>query len=140
MRLNAIRQPRLLALALAGAMLAAGTAPAPAQSTDAGKGLWTEAGCDGCHGANGQGGTNPDLPQAPSLRASELDRDGLTEVISCGVADQPMPAWLMGAYTMVACYDAPVGPEPDNVTITGLYSAEQIQALVDFIWIEFMGK
>jgi mono/diheme cytochrome c family protein len=107
---------------------------------DAGRTVWKDGGCEGCHGANGQGGTSPDLPAGPSLRASKLDRKGLTEVIACGKPGTQMAAWLKGAYTTTPCYAAAARPVPSDVIMVGAYTATDIEALIDYLQATFVGK
>jgi mono/diheme cytochrome c family protein len=131
-----------IAIALSAALLA-GATPALAQDAAqvaAGRMVWRDAGCDGCHGANGQGGTSPDLPAGPSLRATKLDRKGLTEVISCGKPGTQMAAWLDGAYTRTPCFGTATGQPPADAVVVGAYSAAEIAALTDFLIATFVGK
>jgi mono/diheme cytochrome c family protein len=133
----------LLIASLATVALATLQSAALAQSAAqvaAGRTVWRDAGCDGCHGANGQGGTSPDLPAGPSIRATKLDRKGLTEVISCGKPGTQMAAWLDGAYTKTPCYAATTGQPPGDVVVVGAYSAAEIAALTDFLVATFVGK
>jgi cytochrome c553 len=107
---------------------------------DAGRTVWKDGGCEGCHGANGQGGTSPDLPAGPSIRASKLDRKGLTEVIACGKPGTQMAAWLKGAYTVTPCYTATARPVPSDVIMVGAYAVADIEALIDYLQATFVGK
>ena len=118
-------------------LLVIAVAPAAAQDAaqvQAGRMVWSDAGCSGCHGANGQGGTSPDLPNGPSLHSTKLDRKGLVDVISCGRPGTQMAAWLKGAYTMTQCGSAPLGAPPPDIVVVGAYSAADINALVDYLY------
>jgi mono/diheme cytochrome c family protein len=131
-----------VAAAIAAAVakgMACAAAAEPAR-VDAGRTVWKDGGCEGCHGANGQGGTSPDLPAGPSLRASKLDRKGLTEVIACGKPGTQMAAWLKGAYTATPCYAAAARPVPSDVIVVGAYAVADIEALIDYLQATFVGK
>ncbi len=62
-----------------------------AAQVEAGRQLWVYGGCSSCHGASGEGGEGgrggegASVVSGPSLRITELDRDGLIEAISCGM-------------------------------------------------------
>jgi mono/diheme cytochrome c family protein len=114
-------------------------APAPSDLAR-GEAAWNSAGCLQCHGASGEGGGGGEFPPGPSLRATMLDREGLTETISCGLPGTAMPAWLDGAYTQRACYGFALGPPPGEVTATPILNAAEIRALVDFLTAQFIGK
>ena len=103
----------------------------------AGRTVWQDGGCGGCHGATGTGGVNPDQPAGPALRGTKLDRAALIEATSCGKSGTQMGAWLRGAYTETACYGAPLGPPPAETIIIGMFSAEEISAVVDYIEMQF---
>jgi mono/diheme cytochrome c family protein len=132
-----------LAVRLAAVVIAAQlglTFPVFAQDSAklrAGRTVWLNGGCGGCHGATGTGGVNPDQPAGPALRGTKLDRAALIEATSCGKSGTQMGAWLRGAYTETACYDAPLGPPPPETIIIGAFSAEEISAVVDFIEMQF---
>ena len=44
-----------------------------------------------------------------------------------------MPAWLKGAYTERPCYGTVTAPVPAQIISTSALSAEQIEALVDYV-------
>jgi mono/diheme cytochrome c family protein len=127
---------------LAGALL---TAPVPALAQDVariadGEAGWDKAGCLQCHGASGEGGTGGEFPAGPSLRATRLDRSTLVDTISCGRPGSEMPAWLDGAYTEVACYGIPKGPAPAGLELRRVLSADEIEALADYLLAKVVGK
>ena len=103
-----------------------------------GKGVWTRGGCFNCHGDRAQGGDGGDYPVGPSLRKITYDKATMVEVVSCGRPGTPMPAWLQGAYTKVACYGMPVGSIPSGVTAPAIFTADEIKALVDYIFATFV--
>jgi len=106
----------------------------------AGEAAWDKAGCLQCHGASGEGGAGGEFPAGPSLRATQLDRSTLVDTISCGRPGTEMPAWLKGAYTEVACYGMPVGAPPAGLDLTPVLSADEIEALVDYLTAKVVGK
>ncbi len=98
-----------------------------------GEAAWDKAGCLQCHGSTGEGGAGGEFPAGPSLRKTRLDRAALTEAISCGLPGTQMPGWLDGAYTQRACYGFPTGPAPDETVLTPVLSADEVEALVDYL-------
>ena len=118
--------------------------PAPAFAQDAaevGKQFWHGGGCAGCHGRSGHGGhggAGSEQATGPSVRSTELDRDQLIELISCGRPGTPMPAWLAGAYTETACYGLEPGPAPAGTGVSGAFDADEIEALVDYLLAEIV--
>ena len=129
-------------IAAAGALLA----PCPVSfgqdqaRVAAGEAAWDKAGCLQCHGAAGEGGTGGEFPAGPSLRSTLLDRAGLVDTIACGRPSTEMPAWLDGAYSQIPCYGLPKGPPPAGTVLTPVLSADEIQALVDFLMAKMVGK
>jgi Cytochrome C oxidase, cbb3-type, subunit III len=106
----------------------------------AGEAAWDKAGCLQCHGATGEGGAGGEFPAGPSLRKTRLDRAALVEAISCGLPGTQMPSWLDGAYTQRSCYGFPPGPAPEGVTLTPVLSANEVEALVDFLVANIVGR
>jgi len=62
----------------------------------------------------------------------------MTEVIGCGISGTRMNAWLKGAFTEEACWDAPIGTLPAGTVVIGLFDRKEITTLVDFIQSEFV--
>jgi mono/diheme cytochrome c family protein len=106
----------------------------------AGEAAWDKATCLQCHGATGEGGPGGEFAAGPSLRKTRLDRAALIEAISCGLPGTEMPAWLDGAYTRRACYGFPPGPPPDGTTLTPVLSADEVEALVDYLLAKMVGR
>jgi mono/diheme cytochrome c family protein len=128
----------VLALAV-GIGLSAPVLAQEAANLAAGKSVWNRAQCTNCHGNLAQGGNGGDYPIGPSLRTTALDKETMTLIVSCGLPGTQMPAWLKGAYTEVECWGEPLGHRPDaGVVIPGILSAEEITALVDYIFDEFV--
>jgi hypothetical protein len=129
----------LLAFAALLALAPSATFAQDAARIAAGEEAWNKAGCPPCHGADGEGGTGGEFPAGPSLRKTRLDRPTLTETISCGLPGTEMPAWLDGAYTQRPCYGFSAGP-PDGTTLIPVLSADEIEALVDYLMAKIVGK
>ena len=115
--------------------------PALAQNNSglaAGKDAWLRAACSNCHGSMAQGGDGDDYPYGPSLRSIKYDKATMAEIVSCGRPDTPMPAWLQGAYTKVECYGMPLGSIPAGMTVPAILTADEIKALVDYVFATFV--
>jgi mono/diheme cytochrome c family protein len=106
----------------------------------AGEAAWDKAGCLQCHGATGEGGVGGEFPAGPSLRQTRLDRAALVEAVSCGLPGTQMPGWLDGAYTQRSCYGFPQGPAPDGTTLMPVLSANEVEALVDYLLATIVGR
>ena len=104
-----------------------------------GKDAWARAACSTCHGSRAQGGDGGDYPVGPSLRNITYDKAAMVGIVSCGIpATPPMPAWLKGAYTTVECYGMPLGSIPAGMTVPGILTADEIKALVDYVFATFV--
>jgi mono/diheme cytochrome c family protein len=104
----------------------------------AGQNAWNRAGCTNCHGSRAQGGDGGDYPVGPSLRNIKFDKATMVEIVSCGRPGTPMPAWLKGAYTTVQCYGMPLGSMPEGMTVPAIFTADEIKALVDYVFATFV--
>ena len=124
----------------ASLMLSISTSAQETPRIAAGEAAWNKAGCLQCHGASGEGGTGGEFPAGPSLRATSLDRAELVETIKCGRPGTEMPAWLAGAYTEISCYGIPKGPPPAGLELTRVLSANEIEALADYLLAIVVGK
>jgi mono/diheme cytochrome c family protein len=132
-----------LVAGLAMTIAASASTSAWAQAADrvaAGEDAWDKAGCYQCHGASGEGGEGGEFPAGPSLRKTRLDRATLKETISCGRPGTPMPAWLDGAYTERPCHGLPKGRAPAGVVLTPVLSADEIEALLDYLTAKIVGR
>jgi mono/diheme cytochrome c family protein len=105
-----------------------------------GRAVWTKAGCTNCHGISGEGGAGGEFPAGPSLKETQLDKAALTETISCGRPGTPMPAWLDGAYTQVACFGLPLGPPTDDTATRPILTQDEIDELVAYLLADVVGK
>ncbi len=105
----------------------------------AGKDAWARASCSNCHGSRAQGGDGGDYPVGPSLRNVRFGKETMVDIVSCGIpGTPPMPAWLKGAYTTVECYGMPLGSIPAGMTVPGILTADEIKALVDYVFATFV--
>lgn len=122
-----------LSLSLGAVLTAAALAQEGGPRLAQGESAWDKAGCFQCHGAAGEGGSGGEFAAGPSLRATRLDRAALLEAISCGFPGTEMPAWLDGAYSSRACYGFPLGAPPDGTTLMPVLSADEVEALIDYL-------
>jgi mono/diheme cytochrome c family protein len=106
----------------------------------AGEAAWNKAACLQCHGSAGEGGSGGEFPAGPSLRTTQLNRVLLVDTIRCGRPGTQMPAWLDGAYTQISCYGLPKGPPPAGLELTPVLSADEVDALVDYMMAKIVGK
>ena len=106
----------------------------------AGEAGWNKAACLQCHGSAGEGGSGGEFPAGPSLRTTQLNRVLLVDTIRCGRPGTQMPAWLDGAYTQISCYGLPKGPPPAGLELTPVLSADEVDALVDYMTARMIGK
>jgi len=62
--------------------------------------------CTTCHGwpADGKSGVHLRAPPGSNLRETTLDKEGLIEVVTCGLPGTPMPYHGRTAYRDDACY------------------------------------
>lgn len=132
---------RLYMLALA-ASVGLGVPVMAQDSSDlaAGQNAWNRAGCYNCHGSRAQGGDGGDYPMGPALTTTVLDKETMMMIVSCGLPGTPMPAWLKDAYTTVQCYGMPLGSRPADTVIPAILTADEIKALVDYVFATFVQK
>jgi len=50
-----------------------------------------------------------------------------------------MPGWLDGAYTQRSCYGFPKGSPPAGTDLSPVLSANEIEALVDYLLAKIVG-
>jgi hypothetical protein len=123
-----------------GAAFSASAFAQDAARLAAGEAAWDRAGCLQCHGSAGEGGAGGEFPAGPSLRKTRLDRAALNEAISCGLPGTQMPGWLDGAYTQRSCYGFPPGPAPDGTDLSPVLSANEVEALVEYLLATIVGR
>lgn len=104
----------------------------------------TIGGCVNCHGWPGDGRTGLDMrsPTGASLRESQLDKAGLTEVISCGRPASQMPYHNRAAYRDARCYGMLMADfGPDTAPNRGKLLREQdIANVVAFLQAKVLGR
>jgi mono/diheme cytochrome c family protein len=128
--------------AAAGAILSI-SGPALAQDAaqvEEGLAVWKRGGCTTCHGTFAQGGEGGDAPEGPSLRKTKLERGDLVETIACGRPGSQMPFNLAGAYTEVSCWGMAVGEVADGTKSGRSLTAEEIEAMVEYLMARVVGK
>ena len=131
-----------LALAVASFALAA---PASAQDDSYGRRLFLEkANCDYCHGWAGDGaGAGQSPGGAANLRRSQLARDQLVTVISCGVPGTAMPHFDEQAYTDKRCYgmtEAELGSRTPPLPPSTTLPKREIEVLADYLLAKVIGR
>ena len=87
-----------------------------------------------------QGGNGGDYPVGPSLRNITFGKETMMGIVSCGIPGTLMPAWLKGAYTKVECYGMALGSRPADTVIPAILTADEIKALVDYVFATFVQK
>lgn len=133
------------ALALILTAMLAGSAGAQVSERDLerGKELYREkATCLYCHGWHGNGESSQYGGNALSLRATQLDRDQLIEVVKCGRPGTAMPHHDAYAYTDKRCYGLTaadlkeaVPPEPKSTM-----PPREVELVVDYVIAVLKGK
>lgn len=101
--------------------------------------------CQACHGWAGDGHkSDSQMPDAPNLRDTKLNRNGLVNVIKCGRLNSQMPAFDKFAYSDGRCYgkkqaDLKAYPTrmPDPPATLQL---REIELIADFLMAKVVGK
>ncbi len=140
-----------LAIAAAGVLSAAaiGLGPARGQSNmgghvpaSEGQRIFERANCVGCHKWHGGGGGGYGGP-ALSLRATQLDRAQIIEVVRCGRPGTGMPYHDRDAYGADPCYGglklADMGESAPAAAVNFLRPRE-IETVVDYVLAHYRGK
>ena len=118
-------------------------APAPAASDVAeGMRLYLQKGdCQSCHGWAADGKKmDSQMPDAPSLRETRLNRDRLVMTIKCGRPGTGMPAFDKFAYTDGRCGLKAADlktPMPDP---PATFQPREIELVADFLFQKVVGK
>lgn len=129
-----------LALIAAGLLAALAGASALAQDlgehrrAGEGKQVYQRANCVGCHKWHGDGGGGYG-GDALSLRKSELTREQIIEVLSCGRPGTGMPYHLRGAYDGDGCYGMTRQELGKDIPIEPLayLRPTEIEAVTDYV-------
>ena len=101
--------------------------------------------CQACHGWSGDGHkSDSQMPDAPNLRETKLNRNGLVNIIKCGRLNSQMPAFDKFAYSDGRCYgkkqaDLKAYPTrmPDPPATLQL---REIELIADFLIAKVVGK
>ena len=132
----------LTALLVTLALLAA--SPATADDFTQGRRVFLEkADCGYCHGWAGDGAGQGQSPGgAANLRRSQLGRDQLIMVVSCGIPGTAMPHFDEDAYTDTRCYgmtEADLGDRTPTLPPSTTLPKRDIEALVDYLLAKVIG-
>ena len=131
--------------------LCAGVAGARAQDADpadvaAGMRLFrAKANCQTCHGWAGDGlKMDSQMPDAPNLRETQLDRSAIVTTIQCGRPGTGMPPFDRLAYSDGRCYKMK-SADLDKAGLTLVdppanLAAREIQLIADFLFAKVIGK
>jgi len=117
--------------------------PAVADDTSYGQQVYRKANCMGCHKWHGAGGGGYG-GAALSLRATQLTREQMIEVVTCGRPGTNMPYHASDAYTAAnPCYGGmdkeSLGHEAPPFAAQFL-SARQIEGVVDYVLADVKGR
>ena len=131
--------------AIVGGLWALVAMPVAAQTEDRaitfGREIFKEkAACQFCHKWDG-GGDQGYGGLAPSLRATKLDKDQITEVVRCGRPGTGMPYHDSFAYTDKRCYGTDRAELGAAMPIPGNFLARrEMEAIVEFVVTMLQGK
>jgi hypothetical protein len=125
-----------------------GQEPQPPSAPDIAEGmrLYQQKGnCQACHGWAGDGRkADSQMPDAPSLRDTKLNRSGLVNAIKCGRLNSQMPAFDRFAYSDGRCYgktQADLKSYPTRMPDPpATLQQREIDLLVDFLIAKVVGK
>jgi len=116
-----------------------------AQDVSFGQRLFQDkADCQYCHGVDGDGRGDPRSPgQAANLHKTILNREQMIEVIACGRPGTEMPHFDRDAYEDRSCYGrtaAELGADTPRYPHSTSLTRCEIEAVVDYIFVKFVGK
>ncbi len=128
-------------LGIGAVAMSAAAAAQDAAALRAGKRVFASlAVCADCHGWAGDGVGNPRAPRGPSLRATQLSREQIQEVVQCGRPGTAMPHHYRNAYTDDRCYGATAEDLGDQTPPAGKFLSEkQIGNLMDYLMANVVG-
>ncbi len=132
-------------LHLAAAFLAIPAIAASAQDISFGQRVFQDkADCQFCHGPEGDGRGDPRSPgKAANLHTTQLGRDALIEVVTCGRVGTEMPYFDKYAYEDRKCRglsEADLGKDMPPFPHSNSLTQREIAAVVDYILATFVGK
>ena len=116
-----------------------------AQDVSFGQRLFQDkADCQYCHGVDGDGRGDPRSPgQAANLHKTILNREQMIEVIACGRPGTEMPHFDQFAYEDRSCYGrsaVELGADTPHYPHSTSLTRREIEAVVDYIFVKFVGK
>ena len=116
-----------------------------AQDVSFGQRLFQDkADCQYCHGVAGDGRGDPRSPgQAADLPKRILNREQVIEVIACGRPGTEMPHFDRDAYEDRSWYGrtaAELGADTPRYPHSTSLTRREIEAVVDYIFVKFVGK
>lgn len=104
-----------------------------------------KANCQTCHGWAGDGlKMDSQMPDAPNLRESQLDRAAVVTTIQCGRPGTGMPPFDRLAYSDGRCYKMKAA-DLDKAGLTlndppATLAPREIQLIADFLFAKVIGK
>ena len=130
----------VFAAALAVASGRAQNAPEHARAGE-GKRVYQRANCVGCHKWHGDGGGGYG-GAALSLRATQLTREQLVEVVNCGRPGTGMPYHLNNAYNSDGCYGQTREGLGKDVPPQGavFLRPSEAEAVADYVFAAMKGR
>lgn len=129
----------LVRIAMAEGQLS--SAASPARPHEAGRKIYQEANCVGCHKWHGAGGGGYG-GAALSLRATQLTREQIVEVVRCGRPNTGMPFFDREAYAADGCYGLSRADLGESAPGAGprFLRPREIEAVVGYVLAEIRGK
>ena len=120
-------------------------AMADEKSVEGGLKIWKKAKCGYCHGIYGDGKGDPRSPgNGANLRETQFDKEGLIEIVSCGIPGTEMPYFHRSAYKKPEiCWDMLEGDMGEDMPKTHQgkkISEKSIIKVVDYIVAKIKGK
>jgi mono/diheme cytochrome c family protein len=136
----------IMALAIGAAAQAQDQKPPDASDLAEGLRLFEQKGnCQACHGWAGDGHkSDSQMPDAPSLRDTKLNRAGLVITMKCGRLNTQMPAFDKFAYSDGRCYgkkQADLKAYPNRMPDPpATLQQREIDLIADFMMAKVVGK
>src|SRR5215471_11912568 len=138
------RRTILIAVVVVPVAAAVGRPQTP-DATDVADGMrlyLQKADCQSCHGWAGDGRKmDSQMPDAPNLRDTRLDRARVVQTIKCGRPGTGMPAFDKFAYSDGRCYGLKKAdlksPMPDP---SATLQPREVDLVADFLFAKVIGK
>ena len=128
------------ALAAGAAWAKGGSSPVHTRA-DEGKRVYQRANCVGCHKWHGDGGGGYG-GNALSLRATQLTREQIIEVVNCGRPGTGMPYHQRGAYDGDGCYGMTREALAKDAPVEGaaFLRPSEVEAVADYVLAAIKGR